>query len=189
MPLSGNDVPWLDEFEERMSTCFKVKPQDKPWVIGMSIDYDWPNHRVTYTRNAYINEMLDRFGMSDCKSADPWSRTSTSTPRHGTMHSGIKRGAKSADGLRLVGYADADFASDLLQRRSRGGYVFHLGDYGAYSYKSAAMPTLMQDPEDGVAQSHVDAETMAMALAVKDLTAFTSKCSSWRFLTPTSGYS
>lgn len=107
----------------------------------------------------------------------------------GTMHSGIKRGAKSADGLRLVGYADADFASDLLQRRSRGGYVLHLGDYGAYSYKSAAMPTLMQDPEDGVAQSHVDAETMAMALAVKDLTAFTSKCSSWRFLTPTSGYS
>eukprot|EP00873_Tetraselmis_striata_P041756 jgi/Tetstr1/462020/TSEL_007091.t1 len=82
MPLSGNDVPWLDEFEERLSTCFKVKPHDKPWVFGMSIDYDWPNHRVTYTQNAYINEMLDRFGMSDCKSADPWSRTSTSTPRH-----------------------------------------------------------------------------------------------------------
>eukprot|EP00873_Tetraselmis_striata_P014756 jgi/Tetstr1/435020/TSEL_023991.t1 len=38
------------------------------------------------------------------------------------MHRGITLGADSVDNLRLVGYADADFApADPLQRRSRGG--------------------------------------------------------------------
>eukprot|EP00873_Tetraselmis_striata_P035000 jgi/Tetstr1/455264/TSEL_042102.t1 len=74
MPLAGNDDPWIDEFEACLSARFKVKCQqnDKPYglSIGMSIDYDRPNHRVTLTQTTYIAEILDRFGMSDCKSAD-----------------------------------------------------------------------------------------------------------------------
>eukprot|EP00873_Tetraselmis_striata_P015721 jgi/Tetstr1/435985/TSEL_024866.t1 len=72
------------------------------------------------------------------------------------------------DNLRLVGYADADFAADLLQRRSRGGYLFRLGDHGACSYKSALMPTATQETGGGIAQSTVDAETVSLAHAIKD---------------------
>eukprot|EP00873_Tetraselmis_striata_P043088 jgi/Tetstr1/463352/TSEL_008275.t1 len=84
------------------------------------------------------------------------------------MHRGITLGADSTDNLRLVGYADADFAADLIQRRSRGGYLFRLGDHGACSYKSALMPTATQETGGGIAQSTVDAETVSLAQAIKD---------------------
>eukprot|EP00873_Tetraselmis_striata_P028816 jgi/Tetstr1/449080/TSEL_036293.t1 len=63
---------------------------------------------------------------------------------------------------------DADFAADLIQRRSRGGYLFRLGDHGACSYKSALMPTATQETGGGIAQSAVDAETVSLAQAIKD---------------------
>eukprot|EP00873_Tetraselmis_striata_P023408 jgi/Tetstr1/443672/TSEL_031663.t1 len=84
------------------------------------------------------------------------------------MHRGITLGADSTYNLRLVGYADADFAADLIQRRSRGGYLFRLGDHGACSYKSALMPTATQETGGGIAQSTVDAETVSLAQAIKD---------------------
>mmetsp|Transcript_15294 Transcript_15294/g.39381 ORF Transcript_15294/g.39381 Transcript_15294/m.39381 type:complete len:101 (-) Transcript_15294:11-313(-) len=49
----------------------------------------------------------------------------------GTMHRGITLGADSPDRWQLVGYADSDFAADLLHRRSCGGYIFQLGDHGS----------------------------------------------------------
>eukprot|EP00873_Tetraselmis_striata_P046495 jgi/Tetstr1/466759/TSEL_011229.t1 len=55
-----------------------------------------------------------------------------------------------------------------VQRRSRGGYIFHLGDHGACSYKSTLMPTAAQEPGSGIAQSTVEAETVALADAIKD---------------------
>eukprot|EP00873_Tetraselmis_striata_P023816 jgi/Tetstr1/444080/TSEL_003319.t2 len=233
MELAGNDDTWLDSFETDLRNRFVVKRQHDPWVIGMSVSYDRPNRRITLTQTAYIKEILERFGMLDCKKSDvpmvadfckqPLTSVSESPlldadgrsqyvrlmgcllyvstctrpdittalsilgsvqkePRvmhmtalkkvlrylKGTMHRGITLGADSTDNLRLVGYADADFAADLIQRRSRGGYLFRLGDHGACSYKSALMPTATQETGGGIAQSTVDAETVSLAQAIKD---------------------
>eukprot|EP00873_Tetraselmis_striata_P046217 jgi/Tetstr1/466481/TSEL_010988.t1 len=233
MELAGNDDIWLDSFETDLRNRFVVKRQHDPWVIGMSVSYDRPNRRITLTQTTYIKEILERFGMLDCKKSDvpmvadfckqPLTSVSESPlldadgrsqyvrlmgcllyvstctrpdittalsilggvqkePRvmhmtalkkvlrylKGTMHRGITLGADSTDNLRLVGYADADFAADLIQRRSRGGYLFRLGDHGACSYKSALMPTATQETGGGIAQSTVDAETVSLAQAIKD---------------------
>eukprot|EP00873_Tetraselmis_striata_P024207 jgi/Tetstr1/444471/TSEL_032352.t1 len=233
MELAGNDDTWLDSFETDLRNRFVVKRQHDPWVSGMSVSYDRPNRRITLTQTAYIKEILERFGMLDCKKSDvpmvadfckqPLTSVSESPlldadgrsqyvrlmgcllyvstctrpdittalsilgsvqkePRvmhmtalkkvlrylKGTMHRGITLGADSTDNLRLVGYADADFAADLIQRRSRGGYLFRLGDHGACSYKSALMPTATQETCGGIAQSTVDAETVSLAQAIKD---------------------
>jgi len=85
------------------------------------------------------------------------------------------------DKLQLVGYTDSDFAAHPLQRRSRGGYIFHLGDHGACSYKSTLMPTATQEPGGGIAQSTVEAETVALANANAVRTASTLRPSSPKF--------
>lgn len=40
------------------------------------------------------------------------------------------------DALEIVGYTDSDFAGDLDERKSNGGYIFMLNG-GAVSWKSA----------------------------------------------------
>jgi hypothetical protein len=59
----------------------------------------------------------------------------------------------------LIGYCDADWASDLVDRRSTSGYIFRLCG-GAVSWQSKRQRT--------IAQSTVEAEYMAAASATKE---------------------
>lgn len=77
----------------------------------------------------------------------------------GTMDLGIVYSG-SADGqVALIGYSDADWASDRDSRRSTTGYVFHLGG-GAISWASRLQPT--------VALSTAEAELMAACGATQE---------------------
>lgn len=62
----------------------------------------------------------------------------------------------------------SNFAADLLQHRARSGYIFHLSDHGACSYNSTLMPTPTHEPGGGIAKSTVEADTVALANAIKD---------------------
>eukprot|EP00873_Tetraselmis_striata_P003099 jgi/Tetstr1/423363/TSEL_001368.t1 len=70
MELAGNDDTWLDSFETDLRNRFVLKRQHDPWVIGMSVSYDRPNRRITLTQTAYIKEIMESFGMLDCKKSD-----------------------------------------------------------------------------------------------------------------------
>lgn len=68
---------------------------------------------------------------------------------------------KSDDGLMLVGYSDADWASSVDDRRSTSGYCFSLTKSGPLiSWKSRKQPT--------VALSSCEAEYVALASAVQE---------------------
>lgn len=68
---------------------------------------------------------------------------------------------KCNDGLSLVGYSDADWASSTDDRRSISGYCFSLSSAGPLiSWKSRKQPT--------VALSSCEAEYMALAAAVQE---------------------
>ena len=74
----------------------------------------------------------------------------------GTPSLGIRFVSGASD---LTGYCDADFAADVVTRRSTTGYVFLLGG-GAITWQSKRQPT--------VAASTTEAEYQAAAAAVKE---------------------
>ena len=68
---------------------------------------------------------------------------------------------KCEDGLKLIGYSDADWASSIEDRRSTSGYCFSLAKNGPpISWKSRKQPT--------VALSSCEAEYIALAAAVQE---------------------
>ncbi|XP_068674749.1 uncharacterized protein [Montipora foliosa] len=68
---------------------------------------------------------------------------------------------KCDDGLTLIGYSDADWASSTDDRRSISGYCFSLNRAGPHiSWKSRKQPT--------VALSSCEAEYIALAAAVQE---------------------
>lgn len=70
----------------------------------------------------------------------------------------ITYGGGDTDDL-LVGYTDADFARDVVTRRSTTGYVFRIGN-GAITWRSQRQPT--------VALSTTEAEFMAISDGIKE---------------------
>jgi hypothetical protein len=62
--------------------------------------------------------------------------------------------------IALVGYTDADYGSNLIDRKSTTGYVFNLFG-GPISWQSRKQPT--------VAMSTMDAEYMALSDAIREL--------------------
>ena len=70
----------------------------------------------------------------------------------GTLNDGIFY--ENTDDVKLIGYADGDWASDVEIRKSTSGYVFHIGS-GAISWSSKKQPI--------VALSTAEAEYIAAA--------------------------
>jgi hypothetical protein len=76
------------------------------------------------------------------------------TPTHGIRFSG-----SDSNNGKLLGYSDADWASDIETRRSTSGYVFMLNG-GCISWRSKKQRT--------VALSSTEAEYMALSEAVQE---------------------
>lgn len=77
----------------------------------------------------------------------------------GTMDSGISFKFSDENNINLVGFADSDWASDPVDRKSISGYVFMLSN-GPISWKSKKQPT--------IALSSTEAEYISATLAVQE---------------------
>ena len=73
--------------------------------------------------------------------------------------------------LAVVGYSDADWASDINSRRSTTGYIFFMSG-GPVSWKSKLQPT--------VALSTSEAEYMALSFSAQEALALKRLCTSFR---------
>ena len=78
----------------------------------------------------------------------------------GTSIYGLRIGGTLSEELRLIGYADADFANDESTRKSQTGYLYQLGG-STISWSSKKQSI--------VAQSTVEAEYVALSEAVREL--------------------
>ena len=68
---------------------------------------------------------------------------------------------KSVNGLKLIGYTDADWASSVPDRKSTSGYCFTLNEVGpVLSWKSKKQPT--------VALSSCESEYVALCASVQE---------------------
>lgn len=77
----------------------------------------------------------------------------------GTLDYGIEFNASENDAIKLIGYSDADWAGDVVSRKSTSGFVFKLAG-GAVSWQSKRQAT--------IALSSTEAEYLALSSAVQE---------------------
>jgi hypothetical protein len=60
----------IKDFEEKFMSSYPVTKQTAERYLGMKIVRDTVNETITITQEAYIDDILTRFGMRDCKPCD-----------------------------------------------------------------------------------------------------------------------
>ena len=84
--IAGNNKKQINNFKTSISSKFKMKDLGTlKWILGMEVQRDRAKRIISINQTAYIDQVLQRFGMSNCKPV--------TTPAEGT----IKRLSK-ADG-------------------------------------------------------------------------------------------
>jgi hypothetical protein len=213
--ICGSSAADIGEFKKAISTRFNMKDLGAlSYILGMEITRDRGARTLEITQKAYIEKMLQRFKMEECKpvgtpAEGALSRNKEAGPnrefmsmvgsllyaamvtrpdiayavqalgRHlqgttdehfvaakrvlrylkGTKELGLKYGTSPGGEPIVVGYADADWASDKETRRSVTGYLFTLNG-AAISWSSKLQPT--------VALSTSESEYMAACYAAQE---------------------
>ena len=68
MTLSSKSAPAIESFIAQLSQHFKIcdlGPTTQ--LLGIKIDRDRPKHSISLSQRQYCLDVLDRFGMADCK--------------------------------------------------------------------------------------------------------------------------
>jgi len=223
--IVGSSKSTIDAFKQAISGRFKMKDLGElRWVLGMEVRRDRAKRTLELRQTAYIDRVLERFGMANCRTAATPAEVGLQLPRlsggngrpnseymslvgslqfaaimtrpdcsyivqvlsrhlqasgedhwtagkrvlrylKGTRTLGLKFSAAGAQATELTGYAqllgysDADWASDRETRRSTTGYLFKLAG-GSVSWASRLQPT--------VALSSTESEYMAASAAVQE---------------------
>ena len=218
--IVSNDISILKEEKESLKRAFEMEDQGEiNFCLGMSVRRDRKNKRMFISQTSYLQNVLKKFGMENCKkmstplefgkhfslkgenesSADKrmfqsavgslvYAATATrpdlsasvgvlskfmSNPSidhwqgikrimryiKGTLDYGIEFNASENDAIKLIGYSDADWAGDVVSRKSTSGFVFKLAG-GAVSWQSKRQAT--------IALSSTEAEYLALSSAVQE---------------------
>ncbi|EWM20261.1 transposable element [Nannochloropsis gaditana] len=119
--IASNSRDMVDNFKQAISMKFSMKDlKELDWILGIAIKRDREKRVMEIYQTAYIDMVLNKFGMADCKPV--------LTPMEGTLTktNGKEIKPDSKYMKRVVGYADADYAADKDNRRSTSGYAFTL---------------------------------------------------------------
>ena len=66
--IAGSCKQIIRDFKASISERFSMKDLGPlKWILGVEVKRDRPRRRIELTQTAYINQMLERFGMRDCK--------------------------------------------------------------------------------------------------------------------------
>jgi hypothetical protein len=66
--ICGSDRQQIEDFKRAISKRFNMKDLgDLKWILGMEVNRDRAKRTIKITQQAYINTLLKRFGMEDCK--------------------------------------------------------------------------------------------------------------------------
>ena len=71
MIIAGPDINWIEDFKKRIKERFTIKDLGEArWVLGISVDIDHNKKAITIHQAKYIDDMLQRYQMEDCKPVD-----------------------------------------------------------------------------------------------------------------------
>jgi hypothetical protein len=215
--IIGKELMEIENLKKGLSENFQMKDLGEiKTFVGLEIERDIQHGTISISQKQYIEKLLYRFGMQDCKPVKTpmvegsvignESKKVTDLPFRELIgalqylaimsrpdiavsvnmlskyqnsptdenYSGLKRilrylrgttdvklkFSKNKDELEtLIGYADADFANDIVDRKSISGYVFKL--YGnTISWSTKKQPT--------ISLSSTEAELIALCHATKE---------------------
>ncbi|KAG6590623.1 Integrase catalytic core protein [Phytophthora cinnamomi] len=184
--VTGSSAEMIAEVKRQLKSRFEMTDSGKcSFILGIEV-VDNANGSVTLSQARYINDILERFGMQDCKpaaspvdismklvSSDAMTKLDAPFREAVVEHwIAVKRifrylqGTKS-HGLRFSsgkdidfqGYSDADWAGDLSDRKSTSGYLFQVAG-GPISWGSKK--------QSSVSLSTSEAEYIALSLAIQE---------------------
>ncbi|TPX52856.1 DNA-directed DNA polymerase, partial [Powellomyces hirtus] len=141
--------------------------------LGMSVRCDYTRRVIYLDQESYVNDILERFGMQDCK---PFNTPMAQTKLKPYHVENTKTSPNSQEGeyreivgslilciggnnVTLHGYSDADWGNNIIDRRSITGYLFCIGNAGPVTWASKRQPT--------VALSSTEVEYMALSFATQ----------------------
>eukprot|EP00253_Pinus_taeda_P023373 PITA_23373 len=174
MLLVGNDKEIIQDLKTQLSSKFDMKDLDVVnYILGMEIKRDWAKRKLWLNQRKYVETILQRLNRFILKPRKEHWTTAKRVFRYlrGTSDYGLcYQGRPGLDRvLDIHGFVDADWARDLDQRRSTGGYVLNLFG-GAVSS--------MSKKQSVVALSTTEAEYMAATHASKEAVWLKRLCSS-----------
>jgi hypothetical protein len=82
--LAGTSNSAIDKVVEDLKSHFKIRDLGlTQFLLGIHITHDLPNHTISLSQRQYIINVLEHFGMSDCKPVlkPPLSLTSDMCPK------------------------------------------------------------------------------------------------------------
>ena len=121
--ILARDASDKDSFKAAISAAFKMKDLGAvAHFLGMEVQRSRSGHAISLTSSQHIDDMLQRFGMQDCKPA--------ATP---LPHKAV------------LGPRGPSWGEDPSTRKSQSGYVFTLGN-AAISWKSKLQTTVWPSP-------------------------------------------
>ncbi|KAH0604611.1 uncharacterized protein H6S33_006279 [Morchella sextelata] len=172
----GSDSPFRKEIRQLLKADFKCTHLgNSKFILGIEITVT--NNGITQSQRVYINKILDKFGMSNCKPVgtplelnlnfhkyEPEDQIEKSTEYQSIIGSLITKDWNlfylKGTTRKLNGFSDSSYASDLDDRKSFSGYVFRLKK-SVISWRSWK--------QKSVAVSTIEAEYIALSLAARQL--------------------
>jgi hypothetical protein len=126
--IGGSHEEIIKQFKSAICKRFKMKSLGElQWILGMEIKRDRPKRSLEITQVTYINQMLERFGMIDCKPI--------ATPAEGSLSRIQGKSEVNTEYMSMVGsllYAsmvtrpDITFAVQALGRHLQSSGPEHL---------------------------------------------------------------
>ncbi|RVW65650.1 Retrovirus-related Pol polyprotein from transposon RE1 [Vitis vinifera] len=142
--LSGNDMEELQNLKKYLSEEFEVKDlENLKYFLGMEVARS--RKGIVVSQRKYILDLLKETGMLGCKPID--------TPMDSQKKLGIE---KEKNELTEV-YSDADWAGNIIDRRSTSGYC---------SFVWGNLVTWRSKKQSVVARSSAEAEYKALAQGI-----------------------
>uniref|UniRef100_A0AAV1TZ13 Reverse transcriptase Ty1/copia-type domain-containing protein n=1 Tax=Peronospora matthiolae TaxID=2874970 RepID=A0AAV1TZ13_9STRA len=178
--VTGSSPKLIAHTKEDLKTRFEMTDSGKcAFVLGIEL-LDGEDGSVTLCQRRYVDNILKRFGMDDCKAvASPVDMSSRLVSSDATTkvdapfrEAVVKRIFRYLQGTKthgicykpsaridFRGYSDADWAGELTDRKSTSGYTFML--LGApVSWGSKKQPSVLL--------STTEAEYIALSLAIQE---------------------
>uniref|UniRef100_A0A2N9GE70 CCHC-type domain-containing protein n=1 Tax=Fagus sylvatica TaxID=28930 RepID=A0A2N9GE70_FAGSY len=142
---AGNDVEMIVATKEWLSSNFEMKDMgEADYILGVKIFRDC-------SKKILVNKFQSNPGLAHWKAVKRILRYLKGTMDYVLCYQGSD--------LRLIGYSDADWGSDLDERKSTSGYAFLLNN-GAITWSSKKQPC--------IALSTMEAEYLACSETVQE---------------------